>query len=160
MDPPQPSPNGGNSGDCEEGYLPMLFVALVCAVVWALSDHLPLQSEVTVYQGFCPVARVNEQCPGKEEAAGVTTFKVLVNEQAVVYWSEGTAPQRPYRCAVRDTRNWSCTFDPPKDGEVNQPRWDMIDGDLHYVGTDAAPGSAIFYQIPKAKWWWLHATGR
>ena len=126
---------------------------MFCA--WNWSDRFPFRDEFTVYLGFCPKERVGGVCPVAEEAANPTTYKVLVDQQAVVYWVGDGAPSKLEHCAVRDSRNWSCQIGDGKEADIRRQLADGEYGEVVFNSTLARP-PAIFYQVPKWKWWMLH----
>lgn len=133
-----------------------IFVVLVIAVLWLVSEDLPFKSEITVYQMFCiGEGRKGNKCESKEETANPITYKAIVEQQTVVYWFEKSAPTRLRDCAVRNAKNWSC-----RRGDTFQTEYKMIDGTLSE--TSESPAQPIFYPAPKWHWWlvWLNERMR
>ena len=122
-------------------------------LIWLFSGSLPFQSEVIVYNAFCPTPRVKEKCAAGEETAYPTTYKALPDQQVVVYWSAGNGrPEKYEHCAVRDAKNWTCHYD-QADGERIY-LYTMGDGD--YTETVARGHLASnFYGVPKWNWYWI-----
>ncbi len=106
----------------------MLFLVVTPFVaLWAFSDSLPFQDEVTVYETICHGERKDGDCKGKEEPIGKKTFKPMTDQQIVLVWADNVAPVRLENCAVRDVRNWAC------DGEFLGSRPQMIDGRYQFI---------------------------
>ena len=132
------------------------WVGLVFSL-WNWSDRLPFATEVTVYHGFCPKPRVNSVCEQGEEAANPTTYKALVDQQAIVYWTGGSAPSKLERCAIRDAHNWSCRLGTRRADDVDEIKWILNDGDFsETVDPLGVRVASIFYQVPKWRWWLLN----
>lgn len=112
-------------------------------------------SEVTVYNMFCTKGRVNGACASIEETANPTTYKVLVDQQSVVYWIDHGAPVRFPYCAVRNVQNWSCKYE--TGNEIPEREYTMTDGYFSETEKDGTIGGSIFYQVSGWHWWsiWL-----
>jgi hypothetical protein len=133
------------------------FLASLVAGIWAFSESFPLVGEVTVYLGFCPHGRVNNICFNGEEAANYTTYRPNTEQQTVVYWSKNGPPSKYEHCAVRNTKNWSCTETSGTSSNVHQ----LLDGE--YSETVQVMGiyvGQVFYQVPKWKWYLLEWQAR
>ena len=134
-----------------EAALPLIAVA-VC--IWLFSDNLPFQKEIVVYPLFCPGGRHDAACPKLEETANRTTYKALVDQQTVIYWTEdGDEPKRFARCAVRDSENWVCRHEASPE-VVPSHVYRMIHGS--YTETTTSPwvnSTDIFYPVSKWHWW-------
>jgi len=132
------------------------FVIAAIAALWAFSDSLPFQNEVTVYKMFCTGGLKEGKCNSKEQTANPTTFKVLVDQQTVLYWHGGNdAPKRLVHCAVRNTQNWSCQLGNRLEDDPKY-QWEMVDGRYRdVVQKPALSSQELFYQVPKWYWWWV-----
>ena len=132
----------------------VIFTAL-CGLLWLFSGSLPFRSEAVVYNAFCPTPRVNEKCAAGEEVANPTTYKVLPDQQAVVYWIESDGKPFKYEhCAVRDLKNWSCHDDGDNGERIYEHT--LIDGQYtEKIAPGHLDSSSIFYQVPKWKWHWI-----
>jgi len=117
--------------------------AVLLALLWNYSDSLPLTSEVTVYLGWCPDARVNGECRKGEEAGNPTVYKAMADQQVVVYWTGKNPPAKLEHCSVRNARNWSCTL-------ADWTR-SMVDGEY----SETSNPLNLYYPVPKYKWYWL-----
>ena len=129
----------------------LIFIVFGLAV-WLFSESAPFRSEVTVYPGWCSEARQDGKCKAKEEAANPTTYKALVGQQTVVYWSDDGAPSSMKSCAVRDVKNWSCQIGNGI-GWYPDAKTELVDGVLFKTGSGGL--DLINYQVPKWYWWWL-----
>jgi hypothetical protein len=143
----------------KSGCLSLIVLGAVAIVaLWANSDSFPFQSEVTLYQAFCSGGLKGGQCKTGEETANPTIFKVLVDQQIVLYWYAGNnAPNPPKRlthCAVRNNQNWSCRL------AEDDPTylWEMVDGQIREVASDIQVTNQTFYQTSKWNWWMIRIT--
>ena len=131
-------------------------ILMVLSVIWLFADHLPWQNEVVVYKLFCVGGRHGDVCPTHEETANRTTYKALVDQQTVVYWSEdGEEPRRFGRCAVRDSKNWTCQFESAADATPLYVHR-MIHGAYSETASPEAfggPSTDVFYPVAKWRWW-------
>jgi hypothetical protein len=125
-------------------FLTVAAIAAPFGALWVFSDSLPLADEITVYTAYSDGEREGGTCIAKEHALSKRTYKALVDQQMVINWRDGNAPESLTKCAVRNARNWSC--------ESSYGSVLMVDGAYH------DPSSATFYQVPKWYWWWLKAT--
>jgi len=138
----------------------LLVTAAGIFCVWLFWDSIavkvPFRTEISVYWLNCDGQKVNGVCRGTEHTADLTTYKVLVKQQDVLYWS-GTGPLHHYKnCVVRDLKNWTCQWEGPD--KVSMATIRMEDGNLSQpLNSPLIPPSQPFYQVPKWKWWkvWL-----
>jgi hypothetical protein len=128
----------------------LAFAAAITSAIWLFSGSLPFESEVTVYRMFCTGSVKNGACYSKEETSGRTSYKAIVEAQSVVYWGEDYTPASYRHCAVRNTRNWSCS-----DGDPDVVHWEhkMVDGEFSERRTPHIPSIDLFYVVPRWKWW-------
>lgn len=114
-----------------------------------LDDIFPLD-ETTVYLGWCPADRVNGVCPRGEQAGFPTHYKVLVDQQIVMYWVEKNPPTKYEGCVVRNVRNWACT---ERFADKSSMTSSMSAG---IAETTSYPpsvfGTSPYYQVPKWRW--------
>ena len=128
---------------------------LISSLLWLTTDWVSERNEITVHLLFCDGTRTATRCNGREETANPTTYKVFVDQQAVVYWSWGSSDITRFTfCAVRDRRNWSCQFEPP--GNIPSTEFKMIGGD-YFEKTDPPNPIDIFYPVSRWRWWWIRA---
>ncbi len=122
-------------------------------VVWLVTAQLPFETEITVYPMFCVGGKQGTNCPGEEETANRTTYKVFKDQQMVSYWNESDEEVRRFgRCAVRDTENWTCQHETATDAEPSV-RFTMIGGEMHETATAPyKPISELFYPVTKWRW--------
>lgn len=139
-----------------------LFVyAVVPASFWFFSGSIiawtPLESEATVYMLSCDGAQVGGVCNGKEEADLPFTYKVSVDEHAVLY-SRMDGPDILRRlpfCTIRDARDWLCQWEGDK---IPKSRFGMVAGKYVEIATCTSDATReMFYQVPMWRWWlvWL-----
>lgn len=119
----------------------IVMVATPFVGLWAFSDSLPFQEEVTTYTALCGGEFKDGKCKSKEQALSNHTYKPIVDKQMVVHWGENGVPERYDQCAVRNVRSWAC--------EEAFGSAVMIDGNYRDRSSD------VFYQVPKWYWWWL-----
>lgn len=116
------------------------FASAPFMALWAFSDYLPFQDEVTVYKMYCSKPRKDGICKGKEETIGRTTFKVFPDQQVVIHWREEIRILQRYSdCVVRDSKNWSCEEKGMFNGKFL--RYGFLEDDT--------------YAVPKWRWWWV-----
>jgi hypothetical protein len=133
-----------NSIDKIIGYLLTMAIA---AGVWLSFDNAPFATEITVYKASCPELRTkNLKCLKGEFPQAKETYRANSESQTVIYWQDGFAPQRLSGCAVRDSKNWSCT----KHEDYTK---NMVDG----IFSDTSEFAGIYYQTSKLQWYklWL-----
>lgn len=72
-----------------------------------------IRGDITAYTVECkhPVnISTNYKCNNPEYTLRYTRYKVNVKRQEVVGWIEGFDPTRYKDCAIRNRRNWTCTY--------------------------------------------------
>ncbi len=157
----KPCDSNNERGAGDIGFLAGIVALFVLPFValWAFGNSLPFLDEITVYDMLCTGARKDGVCKSKEETAGQTTYKVLTDQQTVIFWSgNGDAPKRLRNCAVRNAKNWSCS---DESGGKTTYVQKMIDGQYHFSLREDSffdASSAAFYQVPKWRWWWVRIT--
>ena len=141
---PQKAPHRSRRRNMKRASL-LITLIIAAAAMWLLFDNPPFASEIMVYQGWCstPISDA-KACRGNEESANPVTYKALSDNQTVIYWFEGRAPDRLTNCAVRDAKNWSC-------GQGEGFSTTMIEGRI----SETSKFGVIFYQVPKYRWYWL-----
>lgn len=133
--------------------LGLLIASMPVFAIWILTESVPFSDEVKVYRMFCPGALNSAQCASAGVPVGSVTFKVVVDQQTVVYWYDEQSPRRLKDCSVRNSENWSCLF-PSLQSEGPSARWEMVDGNYRDAGSPSGGPSTIFvYQVPKWRWW-------
>ena len=123
-------------------------------ILWAFSDSLPFQDEITVYKMFCTQGRKDGKCNSIEQIANPTTYKASVEQQLVIKWTGNSAPIRYDKCAVRNARNWTCIFSDQPD-LLSDVRDEMVDGQFRHISSSIWNVPSPFYDVPKWYWWWI-----
>ena len=129
---------------------------MVLAVIALFAINNSFQNEVTVYNMFCTEGLKEGKCTSKEGTANPTTYKVIFEQQTIIYWSgNNTAPNRLQNCAIRNTKNWSCQLSHSWESEP-KIEWQMVNGQFQ---KKVAPQSyflpRVFYQTSVVHWWWI-----
>jgi hypothetical protein len=114
--------------------------------LWAFSDSLPFQDEISSYIAFCPDGRKDGKCKSEEQAFDKITYKPIAESQVVIYWRDGSLTRRYADCAVRNSKNWTCKVEGKSDPTL------MMEGSYQ---DEFLLASDRFYQVPKWYWWWL-----
>lgn len=134
----------------------IVLLILVSIAGWYFGDRFG--NETTVYRAFCAGNRENLECKSGEETANPTTYKAIIEQQTVVYWTGDSHPYRFRFCAVRDARNWACKDE--AETEIATVRYVMSNGD--YLELVDAPLRAtkgdVFYIVSKFRWWKLRLS--
>ncbi len=150
----KPCDSNNERGSSDIGFLAGIVALFVLPFValWAFSDSLPFQDEITVYEMSCSEPIKDGICKAKEETLGRTTFKAFPNQQVVIHWSEEGVRilQRDNDCVVRDSKNWSCKVDGSSFIKI------MADGKFRYGYYADSP--TAFYTVHKGYWWWVRIT--
>jgi hypothetical protein len=124
----------------------IFIVAIPSIGLWAFSDSLPFQDEISSYIAFCPDGRKDGKCKSEEQAFDKITHKAIAESQVVIYWRDGSLTRRYADCAVRNSKNWTCNVEGRSDPTL------MMEGayqDEFLLASDR------FYQVSKWHWWWL-----
>lgn len=135
-------------------YSGFLSLTSICAIVWLCSDQIPLGDEIIQYTISCDGWRQKKECKGEIRAEPRETYKASVEQQTVLYWSEDDPVVKRYpRCAVRDSRNWSCEVvaDGSPPNETSEFKHVMINGSSAYLTPFVTEPN--FQNVPKWRWW-------
>ncbi len=124
-------------------YLFLLFVAFI--------DWGFLKGEITDYPIQCQNKPVYGVCNKKDFALRKTTYKPSVQRQDVVYSTEGFDVKRLTKCAVKDRKNWTCTYDDESAeiGFTNGKFFEVSLKESKFVSEDMF--DKIYY-VPKHEW--------
>jgi hypothetical protein len=105
-------------------------------------------NEPVVYSTFCPTARSNGDCNGREQRAGRESFRTNSDRQFVVNWTEDGEPSRYDNCAVLDAQNWPYPL--AKDVLEDPSIRSMNPGRLNGENL----GHSVFHQV-SPEWWYI-----
>jgi hypothetical protein len=121
----------------------LVVVALVFGLDRCLSQHTVYLALRTPTGRLLPTSRV--------------VYKVFPSTQTVISWVVETPnlpPSRLASCAVRDARNWHCSFSDGSGSEV------MTDGDLSTFDENGAPQQSDLTYLSRYRWYVCRYTGR
>jgi hypothetical protein len=133
----------------------------VAAGIWvspnSITDWIPFENEITIYMLSCSGEQVSGVCRGNETTDVPFTYKVLVDQHSVWYWTDTfSKPRRLPFCAVQDTKSWLCQWE---SNEIPKSRFGMMAGKYVEIPTCITDTTtSAFYQVPIWRWWlaWLH----
>jgi hypothetical protein len=91
-------------------WLTAIVTIYIAILVLAIIDWGFLKSEITNYIVECSEPPRLGVCKNVKYGLRPTTYKVMPDRQEVVHWTQGFAPERLTKCAVRDRKNWSCKY--------------------------------------------------
>lgn len=88
----------------------LLYLSVLLAIVATTSGCEDGGGEITVYPVGCSEQSKDNKCSGSWVPLNRTTYKVLVQQQRVIYWMTGfdIPPDSLHNCVVRDRENWKC----------------------------------------------------
>lgn len=118
-----------------------------------------VRSEITVYSAQCAQKVLNNKCGHHQFTVRPTTYKVMVDQQAVVYWIEGFEVQKVTKCAVANRTSWTCKYDD------ESAEFGFLDGEYFNRSLDTpSPASKDFaekeYYMPRWKYLLWHWQGK
>ena len=127
-----------------DDFLGIIIVVIgISLSIFLYTDSNYWKNEVTVYSLFHYEGDKNTI---KTETSLPVTYKALFEQQRVIYWQEGSAPQSYEKCVVRDYKNWKCDV---KSSIADNYEIKMLDGKL----TDSPLKLKESEIVPKWKWW-------
>ena len=88
----------------------LTFVAAVWVAGYA-TDSGWMRSEITVYSAQCVQKVVDNRCAQHQFTLRPTTYKLIHEQQVVVYWVEGFEVRKVTKCAIASRKNWTCRYD-------------------------------------------------
>lgn len=112
-----------------------------------------LGNEATVYMLSCEGTQVDGVCHGSEKTDPPFTYKVSVDEHAVLYstMDDAMSPRRFPFCVIHDTRSWLCQWE---GYGIPKSRFGMVAGRYVEIATCMTGAKEqIFYQVPVWRWW-------
>jgi len=123
----------------------------IVIVVAAVIDWGFVKSEITNYPLQCRESVRAGACENIEYGLRKITYKVMPDRQEVMHWVQGFPVERLTKCAVRDRKNWSCTFN---DGSAEFG----FNGGAYWERT-ITPGALsawIEKEVHVSRWQWLN----
>jgi hypothetical protein len=127
----------------------LLFFSVLLAIVGIAFGCEDGSGEITVYPVDCSEQFKYNKCSGHWYTLNRTTYKVLVEQQQVIYWMPGFDfyPVGLRNCAVRDRENWNCEY---PDGST---RLYMVGGSFHEESREGNKTSVTETEIRYVSFW-------
>jgi len=128
-----------------DDFLGIIIVVIgISLSIFLYTDSNYWKNEVTVYSLFHYEGDKNTI---KTETSLPVTYKALFEQQRVIYWQEGSAPQSYEKCVVRDYKNWKCFA--KWSSVINDDEFIMVDGKFSTKKTIPSDDEIV----PKWRWW-------